>query len=102
MGEDKGDETQRTVDGDVYEIEGKAGKTEREGEVMGRVGRTGVRTGEHLHFELRRAEGDGGVASDHGELDLNQLTASGADAVSLLVVQLMNSLERPEAPASGA
>jgi len=35
------------------------------------------------------------VAMDPGDLDLNPLTAGGDDAVSLLVAQLMQGLERP-------
>ena len=99
---DHGDPPRRTLYGHLSEIYVKAGQTVRQGEVIGRVGSTGLSTGPHLHFELRRPDGDGWVATDPGDLDLNPLTASGADAVSLLVGQLMNSLERPEAPASGA
>ena len=99
---DHGDPPRRTLYGHLSEIYVQAGQTVRQGEVIGRVGSTGLSTGPHLHFELRRPEGDGWVATDPGDLDLNPLTASGADAVSLLVGQLMNSLERPEASASGA
>lgn len=99
---DHGDPPRRTLYGHLSEIYVKAGQTVRQGEVIGRVGSTGLSTGPHLHFELRRPDGDGWVATDPGDLDLNPLTASDTDAVSLLVGQLMNSLERPEAPASGA
>ena len=98
---DHGDPPRRTLYGHLSEIYVQAGQTVRQGEVIGRVGSTGLSTGPHLHFELRRPEGDGWVATDPGDLDLNPLTASGADAVSLLVGQLMNSLERPKASASG-
>ena len=99
---DHGDPPRRTLYGHLSEIYVKAGQTVRQGEVIGRVGSTGLSTGPHLHFELRRPEGDGWVATDPGDLDLNPLTASGADAVSMLVGQLMNSLERPDSSSSGA
>ena len=86
----------RTLYGHLSELYVKAGQTVRQGEVIGRVGSTGLSTGPHLHFELRQPQSGGWVAKDPGDLDLNPLTASGADAVSLLVAQLMNSLERPE------
>ncbi len=86
----------RTLYGHLSELYVKAGQTVRQGEVIGRVGSTGLSTGPHLHFELRLPQSGGWVAMDPGDLDLNPLTASGADAVSLLVGQLMNSLERPQ------
>ena len=85
----------RTLYGHLSELYVKAGQTVRQGEVIGRVGSTGLSTGPHLHFELRQPQSGGWVAMDPGDLDLNPLTESGADAVSLLVAQLMNSLERP-------
>ena len=85
----------RTLYGHLSEIYLRPGQRVRQGEVIGRVGSTGLSTGPHLHFELRRPQGGGWVAMDPGELDLNPLTASGFDPVSLLVGQLIESLERP-------
>ena len=85
----------RTLYGHLSEIYVKAGQQVRQGEVIGRVGSTGLSTGPHLHFELRRSAGKNWVAIDPGELDFNPLTASSGDAVSVLIGQLMHSLERP-------
>ena len=85
----------RTLYGHLSEIYLRPGQRVRQGEVIGRVGSTGLSTGPHLHFELRRPQGGGWVAMDPGELDLNPLMASGVDPVSLLVGQLIESLERP-------
>ncbi len=84
----------RTLYGHLSEIYVKSGQSVQQGEVIGRVGSTGLSTGPHLHFELRIKRSQGWVAEDPGELDLNPLKVSGTDAVSLLVQQLMHSLER--------
>ena len=84
----------RTLYGHLSELYVKPGDRVRQGEVIGRVGSTGLSTGPHLHFELR-LPGDGGwVAVDPGDLDPGG-GAAGSDAIALLMGQLLQSLERP-------
>lgn len=84
----------RTLYGHLSELYVKEGDRVRQGEVIGRVGSTGLSTGPHLHFELR-LPGDGGwVAVDPGDLDPGK-GAAGSDAIALLMGQLLQSLERP-------
>ena len=84
----------RTLYGHLSELYVKPGEWVRQGEVVGRVGSTGLSTGPHLHFELR-VPGDGGwVAMDPGELDPGS-ALRGRDAIALLMGQLLASLERP-------
>lgn len=84
----------RTLYGHLSELYVRAGDRVRQGEVIGRVGSTGLSTGPHLHFEVR-LPGDGGwVAVEPGELD----PGSGRqrlDPVALLFGQLLQGLERP-------
>ena len=84
----------RTLYGHLSELYVKAGEWVRQGEVVGRVGSTGLSTGPHLHFELRQP-GDGGwVAVDPGELDPGS-GLKGQDAIAVLMGQLLAALERP-------
>jgi hypothetical protein len=90
----------RTLYGHLSELYVKEGDRVRQGEVIGRVGSTGLSTGPHLHFELR-LPGDGGwVAVDPGDLDPGR-GAAGSDAIALLMGELLQRLERPPAVAPG-
>ena len=83
----------RTLYGHLSELYVKPGEWVRQGEVVGRVGSTGLSTGPHLHFELRQPAQGGWVATDPGDLDPGR-GAQGGDAVALLMGQLLQSLER--------
>ena len=86
----------RTMYGHLSEIYVKAGERVRQGEVLGRVGSTGLSTGPHLHFELRQPAEGGWVAIDPGELDPGT-ALRGQDAMAQLMAQLLHSLERRRA-----
>ncbi|KEF43158.1 MAG: peptidase M23 [Cyanobium sp. CACIAM 14] len=97
----------RTLYGHLSELYVKEGEMVRQGEVIGRVGSTGLSTGPHLHFELRLPQDGGWVATDPGDLDpgggllagLGSPDGTGpTDAVALLMGQLIASLERPRSP----
>ncbi|WP_396099126.1 M23 family metallopeptidase [Cyanobium sp. WAJ14-Wanaka] len=96
-----GSPRRRTLYGHLSELYVKAGDRVRQGEVIGRVGSTGLSTGPHLHFELR-LPGDGGwVAVDPGDLDPGQAGA-GSDAIALLMGQLVQSLQRTRSAGGNA
>lgn len=101
----------RTLYGHLSELYVREGQVVRQGEVIGRVGSTGLSTGPHLHFELRLPQEGGWVAVDPGQLDPGGLFPAGlpgqpgampTDAVALLVGQLVQTLERPRSPLGNA
>ncbi len=111
-----GNPLRRTLYGHLSEIYVKEGDSVRQGEVIGRVGSTGLSTGPHLHFELRLPQDGGWVATDPGDLrpgggfptlalpglpGLSPRPAAAPDAVAVLFGQLLQTLERPVVPALG-
>ncbi|HEY9689392.1 MAG TPA: M23 family metallopeptidase, partial [Coleofasciculaceae cyanobacterium] len=60
---DHGD-SQKTLYGHLSELFVKPGQTVKQGEVIGRVGSTGMSTGPHLHFEVRQLTAQGWVVTD--------------------------------------
>jgi len=104
----------RTLYGHLSELYVRDGDNVRQGEVIGRVGSTGLSTGPHLHFELRLPQDGGWVATDPGDLDPGAPALAGAplqpgmpprrdvDAVALLMGQLIQTLERPVSPLPAA
>ena len=84
----------RTLYGHLSELYVKPGELVRQGEVIGRVGSTGLSTGPHLHFEVRLPGSGGWVAVDPGDLDPGS-GARGSDAIALLMGELVKALERP-------
>lgn len=91
----------RTLYGHLSELFVKEGEWVAQGEVIGRVGSTGLSTGPHLHFELRQPANGGWVAVEPGEFDPGRQLLGGSDAIALLMGQLLDTLERPSAAAAG-
>ncbi|MGD1851074.1 MAG: M23 family metallopeptidase [Cyanophyceae cyanobacterium] len=61
------DGTQKTLYGHLSEVFVKPGDSVKQGDVIGRVGSTGLSTGPHLHLEVREFRNGGWVALDPGQ-----------------------------------
>ena len=85
---------QRTLYGHLSELFVQPGEQVRQGEVIGRVGSTGLSTGPHLHFELRRPDAGGWVAVDPGSLSPSDALSSKQLLLTGLFDQLLKGLER--------
>ena len=90
------DPVRRTLYGHLSEIYVRQGQHVRQGEVIGRVGSTGLSTGPHLHFELRTPSQDGWQAIDADDLDPSSVLDIETDPVSQLLGQVLQSLERSQ------
>jgi len=86
--------TRRTLYGHLSELYVRAGERVQQGDVIGRVGSTGMSTGPHLHFELLIPTSDGWRAVDPVELGLSSSIPTGAESRRINRVSSMGSIGR--------
>lgn len=86
---------EQTLYAHMSELFVRPGQTVEQGEVIGRVGSTGLSTGPHLHFEFRELTPQGWMALDAG-LVLQTALSNLFNGVQLAQVAPATKVEKPE------